>query len=90
MVDVIAPVIRPVRDAFFGHDAVQLPGAVKQLIFPGSLSDTGDDLTPRVQLHPGMVERHVGQKMDRRIGVLACRTFSCRRRAADTPGFLSR
>ena len=43
--------------------------ALQQLVLPSALSHAHDDAALAVALHPGMVFRHIGQKIFGRIGI---------------------
>ena len=67
--DVIAPIVRPMGNAFRGQHSVQFSSPVKQIVFPRSLSNAKDDRAFFVKVHPRVIVWHVGQEMNWRVRI---------------------
>ena len=67
--DVVAPIVRPMRNAFRGQHGVQFSCPVEQIVFPRTLTNAEDNRALLVKAHPGVIVRHVGQEMNRRVRV---------------------
>ena len=67
--NVMTPIVRPVGNAFCRQDGVQFSSPVEQIVFPRTLTNAEDNRALFVKVHPGVIIRHVGQEMNRRVRI---------------------